>query len=402
MMDIFELKAQGYSIRKIAAMTGHSRNTIRKYLRAKEIPKRKPVPPRPSKLDPYKALIKHLVLEKGIDNCEVLLRKLREQGYTGGKSILKDYVRSLRPPKEPPAVMRYETPPGDLAQVDFGVCKYRDATGAVKHVYCFVMTLCYSRDLYVEFVPRADLETFIRCHIRAFEHFGGVPRRILYDNAKVVRLGTDAAGRPIWHPVLLDLAKVLGFLPAVCRPYRAETKGKVESGIKYVKRNFWPGREFVDLDDLNRQALAWCREVGQRRHGTTGQRPCDLRREEQLQPLPEPARLAPFLVARRRVQRDGFVAYEGVRYGVPWHLAGREVEIRTVGAYLEFSHRGQVVASHRRVMGPATVPLPGQWANLPKIAPRRPRAPMAYQVAAPAVQVRPLQEYDALLGGWPV
>ncbi|MBC7348098.1 MAG: IS21 family transposase, partial [Clostridia bacterium] len=378
MMDIFELKAQGYSIRKIAAMTGHSRNTIKKYLYAEEIPKRKPAPPRPSKLDPYKALIRHLVVEKGIDNCEVLLRKLREQGYTGGKSILKDYVRSLRPPKEAPAVMRYETPPGELAQVDFGVLKYQDAAEAVKHVYCFVMTLCYSRDMYVEFVPRADLETFIQCHIRALEHFGGVPRRCLYDNAKIVRVGTDGAGRPIWHPVLLDLAKVLGFLPAVCRPYRAQTKGKVESGIKYVKRNFWPGREFVDLDDLNRQALAWCWEVGQRRHGTTGRRPCDLRREEKLLPLPEPSRLAVFLVSRRRVQRDGFVAYEGVRYGVPANLAGREVEIRIVGAYLEFSYHGQVVASHHRVMGPATVPLPGQWANLPTSAPRRPKTPMAY------------------------
>ncbi|NPV30593.1 MAG: hypothetical protein HPY58_13295 [Firmicutes bacterium] len=142
--------------------------------------------------------------------------------------------------------------------------------------------------------------------------------------------------------------------------------------------------------------------MGQRLHGITGQWPCDLRQEEQLQPLPEPARLAPFLVARRRVQRDGFVAYEGVATACPETWPAARWKSDPSEAYLEFSYRGQVVASHRRVTGPATVPLAGQWAGLTKTAPRRPKGPMAYQVAAPAVQVRPLEEYDALVGEWPV
>lgn len=123
-MDIFELAAKGYSIRKIAQLTGLSRSTVKKYLQSEEIPKRKPSPSRPSKLDPFKPLIHYWTVEKGIYNCEVLMRKLREYGYSGRKSILKDYVKTLRLPKEPPAVMRYETPPGEQAQVDFGVCKY--------------------------------------------------------------------------------------------------------------------------------------------------------------------------------------------------------------------------------------------------------------------------------------
>lgn len=140
-MDIFELAAKGYSIRKIAYLIGHSRNTVKKYLQSEEIPKRKPSPPRPSKLDPFKPLIHHWITEKGIYNCEVLLRKLRQHGYSSGKSILKDYVKTLRPPKQPPAVMRYETPPGEQAQADFGICKFKESSGSIKRLYCFAMTL---------------------------------------------------------------------------------------------------------------------------------------------------------------------------------------------------------------------------------------------------------------------
>ena len=403
-MDIFQLAAEGYSIRKIASLTGHSRNTVKKYLQSEEIPKRKPSPLRPSKLDPFKPLLYYLVVEKKVENCEVLLRKLREHGYKGGKSILKDYVKTLRPPKEPPAVMRYETFPGEQAQVDFGECKFKDASGNVKKLYCFVMTLSYSRDMYVEFVPRATAETFIQCHIRALIYFGGAPRRILYDNAKIIRIGTDANGRPLWHSLLLDLSKICGFLPTLCRPYRPQTKGKVESGIKYVKRNFWPAREFTNLEDLNQQALAWCQEVAARRHGTTGERPCDRRKEEKLLPLPEIAKLAPYLVSHCKVQRDGFVSYEGVLYGLPWTLAGREVEVCNKNGLLEFSYRGEVVACHyRSALQQRIMPLPGQWAGLPKAVPKRAKnPPLAYQLAAPAVQVRALAEYEALLGGMPL
>lgn len=260
-MTIRELKAQGKSIRQIADITGHSRNTVRKYLRAKGLPERKQPPPRPSKLEPFEEYLRARMAE-GVINCVVLLREIRRLGYKGGKSILKEFVKPLRPPRQPRAVMRFEVLPGEQAQVDWAEFSYLDEQGRKRRVYAFVMLLSYSREIYLEFVERTNLSTFLRCHVHAFEHFGGVPRTILYDNAKVVRLGRDTDGRPVFNSRLLDFALVVGFHPRLCRPYRAQTKGRVERAIKYAKDNFWPGRKFTTVTDLNQQALAWCAEVG--------------------------------------------------------------------------------------------------------------------------------------------
>ena len=400
LMDIAELLACGHSIRKIAVITGYSKNTVKKYLRSREVPKYKPRAKRPSKLDPFKPLIRHW-LDKGITNGEVLLRKIREQGYAGGKSILKDYVKAFRPPRQPPAVMRYETAPGEQAQVDYGEVKYLGTDGVTYRLYCFVMVLGYSRDLYVEFSRSANIAAFLQAHVRALEYFGGVPRRILYDNAKVVRIGTDQQGKPVWHTRLFDLARVFGFTPSVHFPYRPCTKGKVEASVKYVKHNFWPGREFVDELDLNRQALAWCEEVSRRKHGTTGRRPADLKQNEPLQSLPDMALRRPFITVRHKVQRDGLVAFDGALYGVPWSLTGREVEIWPIGENLEFFYQGEIVARHRVARpGQRVVAMDNQWLGLePAARPQRPQDQLAYQLDGSVVSVRPLAEYEVFAGG---
>src|SRR5690606_22929444 len=161
--------------------------------------------------------------------------------------------------------------------------------------------------------PRATTETFIRCHLNAFAKFGGLPKTCLYDNTKLVVQRRDATGEPVWNRQFLDFALRLGFDIRLCRPYRAQTKGRVESGIKYVKHNFWVGARFTDLDDLNRQVLAWIDTVADVRvHGTTFERPVDRLQAERihLTPLPGPERLRPFQRETVTVGRDGYVRWE--------------------------------------------------------------------------------------------
>ena len=222
----------------------------------------------------------------------VLLRELRSRGYDGSYTILADYVRPRRRQRQLQATVRFETAPGEQAQVDWGSLAYIGADGRKHRIWVFVMVLSWSRACYVELVRRADTAAFIQCHVNAFEYLGGVPRRCLYDNAKVVTLGRDEENRPVWNLRMLDFARRVGFEMRLCRPYRAQTKGKVESGVKYVRRNMWPSICFTDDADLNRQGLEWCDTVANRRvHGTTHRVPQEMLAEEQphLGKLPDRA-----------------------------------------------------------------------------------------------------------------
>ena len=227
MKELYEMKGQGRLIRGIARELGVSRNSVRKYLRSPGVPREKPRRRRTSKLDPYAEYIDGR-LSEGLENCVVLLRELRALGYSGGYTILKDYVQPRRRRRQPRATVRFETGPGEQAQVDWGSLAYVAEDGRKRRVWAFVMVLSWSRAIYVEFVRRADVTPFMRCHVNAFEYFGGVPRRCLYDNAKVVVLGRDDAGRPKWNSRMLDFALRVGFEMRLCWPYRAQTKGKVD------------------------------------------------------------------------------------------------------------------------------------------------------------------------------
>ena len=199
--------------------------------------------------DAYTEYVDRRVSE-GLENCVVLHRELKALGYDGGHSILKSYVS---PRRQPDAPMRFETAPGEQAQVNWGSLAYLDQDGRKHRIWVFVMTLGWSRAGYVELVRRADTAAFIQCHVNAFEYLGGVPRRCLYDNAKVITLGRDEEKRPVWNRRMLDFALRVGFEARLCQPYRAQTKGKVESGVKYVRGNMWPSMRFTDDADLNRQ-----------------------------------------------------------------------------------------------------------------------------------------------------
>ena len=342
-------------------------------------------------------------MSEGLDNCVVLHREVCALGYTGSYSTVVQYVRPRRQ-RQPEATMRFETAPGEQAQVDWGSLSYLGEDGRRHSVWVFVMTMGWSRACYVELVRRADTAAFIQCHVNAFEYLGGVPRRCLYDNAKVVTLGLDEEKRPIWNRRMLDFAMRVGFDIRLCRPYRAQTKGKVESGVKYVRRNMWPSMRFTDDADLNRQALEWCDVVANARiHGTTHRVPREMLTEERprLGKLPHRATLSPYLREDRKVARDGFVSWEGSRYGVHWKWVGKTVQVGERQGTVEVWAGDERIAVHPRAQRPGRrFILPGQWAGLPRGDGRPRREAVAVQIPAGEVERRSLEVYElAAVGG---
>jgi len=392
-----DMRLEGKSIRQLARETGHSRNTIRKYIRDGQIPESKKRDKRGSKLDPYKPIIDRWMKEDGLFNTRAMFMRLREKGYTGGKTIIQDYLQPRRPPAQPKATVRYETKPGEQAQVDWGFCETVDVHGHLHKLPVFVMVLGSSRAIYVEFTRRCDIHSFLRCFTHAIQHFGGVPKIMLTDHMKTVVTGINDDKSPQWNRMFEDFALSVGLTPKLCRVRRPQTKGKVERGVGFVKANFWPGRTYTDLPDLNRQAIQWCAQVDQRIHGTTGKRPCDLLKEEELLPLPAPDRLAKFLREERTVSLDGFVSYDGVRYGVHWRYSGQRVLVRQVGQHVEIWQEGERIAIHEKSgLWCGMVRLPGQYEGLKAADGALKPKPLGRQLYEPEVEARPLAQYEEL------
>lgn len=347
----------------------------------------------PSKLDPYKEYITER-LGDGVFNCVVLLREIRARGYDGGISILKDFVRPYRAEKSQ-ATVRYETKPGEQAQVDWGHLGKFEIDGRLRDVYVFTMVLGYSRFMYAECTLSMDQETLLRCHVNGFRALGGCPRKILYDWMKTVVLQSEQNGQKRWNQRFLDFAHYYDVQPTLCAPYRPQTKGKVENGVKYVKGNFCCGRSFTDLDDLNRQLQDWLVEANRRVHGTTHEVPVERLPEEQLRPLVGPDLVTdPF--AERKVSRDCLVSYHGVLYSVPWQHSGRHVQVREIGRRIVIhSAAGELLAEHQRAgAGRRQVIDKRHWDGLE--AAKRDHRPPGLRLVPPDVQKPSLDAYEAL------
>ena len=298
-MEIAVLKRHGTSIRAIARATGLSRNTVRRYLRGgDEAATRKSGPDRPQKLDLYKSFIIERMEAAAPDviPATVLCREIKALGYDGGYTTVKTFVRALRPAPIPDPVVRFETEPGQQMQADWATINH----GGEK-LKVFVGTLGWSRTAFVEFCDNEKVETLIACHEHAFQAFPGVPGEVLYDNMKTVVLDRNAYGRGFhrFHPGFLDYAKHAGFMPRLCRPYRAKTKGKVERFIGYLKRSFWipfaatckQAGVIPDKQAANAAVKIWLRDVANARvHATTGEVPLErlIVERGKLQGLPEP------------------------------------------------------------------------------------------------------------------
>ena len=397
-----QVQIQGKSISQVAREFQMSRNTVKKYLREGEKEDRRTGQKRSSKLAPYREDIQEL-LELGIYNAEVIYVRILEKGYQGKITILKDYLRPLRPVsvKEGPAVRRYETKPGVQAQMDWGICKYTDLQGQIRKVACFVMVLGYSRMRYIEFCTRCDLSSLLRCCVHAFEYFRGVPEVVLTDRMKTVITRMDN-GEAVWQEGFLRFATELGFVPKVCRVRRPQTKGKVERLVQYVKGNFMPGRQFTDLDDLNVQAQHWLLIVNGKIHATTGEVPAVARAAEGLKPLPKDNRHEEYTWEYRKVSNDSFVSYDGVKYGVNWRYAGQVLRVKILeNKVFLMDFEDEIVQIHtvsrkRR----SYIYAQNQYEGL-LLHEGYPKAPSyGHQISREKVAVRSLSDYVAFAGGY--
>ena len=407
MQEIEELKRQGLSISAISKVTGSDRKTIRKYLaQPKAASVYGPRKPRLSKLDAFKMYIEDR-LKAGVWNARVLLRELRQRGYAGSYTILTDWLRPQREAARSVAVRRFETPAGHQAQVDWGHLGTIEIDGKPRQMWGFTFTLGFSRAMMAEAALDQRLGTLLRMHEEAFHQLGGVPEEILYDRMKTVWLRTDERGEIVWHPVFLDFARYWGFRPRLCRPYRAQTKGKIESGVKYVRRNFLcglQGREPANLDDLNGQLRQWIGEVSnQRVHGTTHERVDRRWNQEKLRLAPIGGRLPyPYIDEElRKVARDAYVSWESNRYSVPWTYAGSAVWVRDREDQIEVHYGGEKIAVHRRASGKhQIVTVPEHHHGIP-LGARGPSAKILIHIqqTAPTVEVRSLAAYESIAGG---
>jgi len=213
---------------------------------------------KPSKLDGYKEYIISRLQEYPL-TAKRIYREIQEKGFTGKYTIVKDFVREVRPKVGVPAVYRYETKPGVQSQVDWCECGRIEIDGK-------------SRMRYVEFTLRIDVHTLIQCHLNAFRYFGGCTKEILYDNMKqIVFKRAPVSSGSTWNSQFEDFFNHYGFIPRLCRPYRPQTKGKIESNVSFVKRDFLLGSEFSSFSDLNSQAQKWLARVNSTIHGTTNE-----------------------------------------------------------------------------------------------------------------------------------
>lgn len=347
--ELQELKRQGLNISQISSLSGFDRKTIRKYLsQTSAKPQYGPRPKRGGKLEAFQPYIEER-LAAGVWNAVVLLAEIKARGYAGEYTVLKDYLRPLRRQARAVAVRRFETPPGHQAQLDWGDLGHLETAGGRKTLYGFVFTLGHSRALFADIATDTKIATLLRLHEAAFAELGGVPREILYDRMKTVVLGADERGETRWNPQFLDFAKRAGFTPRVCRAYRPQTKGKVESGVGYLRKNFLCGREASGLPDLRSQLRTWLWQVAnQRVHGTTHQRIFTAWQKEKpyLSPLAGRGALVFAADEKRKVSRDAFVSFQGNRYSVPWRVAGQEVLAQESEGQLLLHRGGERLAVH--------------------------------------------------------
>ena len=250
---------------------------------------------------------------------------LKKQGYDGGYTILKDYCSAIRKDRRIPAVYRYETDPEKQSQVDFGDFGRTEIDGISRKLYAFSTILGYSRMRYAEFTTDISTENVINLHINAFRYFGGYTDTILYDNTKQIVLERKIpASESKFNLKFRDFAEYYGIVIRLCFPYRAQTKGKIESTIKYLRHNFWNGRSFESLDDVNAQCLSWLNSVNMKVHGTTHEIPCERLMKEKLNPMDSVPGYFTRKEETRKVSRDCYVSWKGTGTKCPGYMqAGR-------------------------------------------------------------------------------
>jgi len=346
-MEIRNDRLKGMNYTQLGKKYHMDPRTAKRYAESPQRPEYMLSERKPSKLDAYKSQI-DLWLEEAPYSAVRILEKLQELGFDGKYSIVKEYVRSRKMDLDEKATVRFETMPGQQGQMDWGF--FEDHTvledGRIKKLYCFLLILGYSRMRYIEFVTDMSTNTLIRCHQNAFRYFGGYPEEVLYDNMKqVVVKRLLKQENSTLNRQFEDFAGFYGFKPILCRPYRGQTKGKVERTVQYVRDNFMVGVKYRSLNDLNGQALAWCNKVNAKAHATTNEIPFERLKREKLNPLKRE-----YIIDRinlRRVQKDCLISYAGNQYSVPSEYAGKDVAVVALDNMLAAYFGGKQIALHR-------------------------------------------------------
>jgi len=411
-MDVQAMHRRGMSVSEIARRTGRCRKTIRRYLKnPHRLPEYTRKKVRQSILDPYKDYLL-LRMREGVFNCEKLFDEIRKRGYPGKPTILRCWVKSFRDEARRVAEVRFETEPGHQAQADwasFGQIFHR---GEWRPLSGFLMKMGFSRAHFLTFTTTQDLEHLLESHVKAFEFFGGVPDEILYDNPKTIviwRKGEEVK----FHPRFIDFCAHYGFIPRVCWPGRAKTKGKVERGVGYVRGNLWPGITFRSLEDLNDQALLWCMDTANKKiSAETGEAPEERLKKENLKPIECVSRYDTAYLTHLRVGKDCLLRYQGVWYSVPSEYARRRVVLRAPldGKKILIYHHHELIAEHERcyvkytkVMKEEHVRGLMRWRRPQEKEENRiglilPRGPgIGIERGAPLVEERALTEYEKVL-----
>ena len=337
---------EGLTTPQIAKEVVLDPRTVRKWCATTFRPKK--IPQRTSKLDPFKRDIVRM-LETHPYTATQIFQRISEQGFDGGYSIVKRYVRKVRPPKSP-AFLKLSFAPGECAQVDWGSYGTVNVGSTRRRLSFFVMVFCYSRMMYVEFTVSQTMEHFLGCHQNAFDFFGSLPKKIMVDNLKSAVLRRIVGHAPVFNPKYLDFANHYGFTIVPCNVGKGNEKGRVENGVGYVKKNFLSGLNIPDFSAITPASKNWLDTIcNVRIHGETRQKPLDLFEKERsfLSPLPaNPFDIA--TVSQIRASSQFRVTLDANRYSVPAEYAGSRLTIKAYPDRVCVYSKDKLIARHVR------------------------------------------------------
>ena len=338
---------QQLTVAQTARALGLHAQTVAAWVRRAQYRARQAVP-RGSRLDPFKARIVRL-LETHPYSAQQIFQRLREEGFVGGCTIVKDYVRRVRPPRRE-AFLKLSFAAGECAQLDWGEFGSIGVGSTRRRLSFFVMVLCYSRLLYVEFTVAQTMEHFLAAHEHAFTAFQGCPARLMIDNLKSAVLSRVVGEAPVFNPRYLDFARHWGFDISPCNVAKGNEKGRVENGVGYVKKNFLNGADFLDFSAVNPAAQVWLATIANvRLHGETHQRPVDLFKQEQphLRPL-NPLPYDSGRIKSQRASKQFRIALDSNRYSVPAEFASQRLTVKAYPDRVCIYHQDKLIARHVR------------------------------------------------------
>ncbi len=342
--EIHRFKHLGLPESRIASELGVSRPAVVKYL--KDPDRKTPKRNRPSKLDPYKDFIDGVLGEHSGVPASVILIKLKERGYEGSYTIIKDYVRKRKGVNKK-TFIRFESPPGRQMQLDWGYFGTIVYGNAKRKLYAFAITESYSRMLYIEFTHSQKQAILHQCMLNAFIFFKGAPHEVVVDNmatAVIERHGSLVR----FNDAFLDFLRPFKINPVACNVRQPQEKGKIERSIKYIRQSFWPLRQIKDLADANLQIRKWLDETANvRMHGTTGEKPTERFFCVKLTPLPEHLPDCRDIV-NVTAHKDFAVRYDNNFYSIPPWAVGKQLTLKADNETVSIFHKDKPAAVHNR------------------------------------------------------